>query len=180
MFLTYLFPIQFLSTFSFVFMEMSFFWHDTRLIIVKGILYRVHFSSFWWKCAFALQKCDLVNVCWVFYILYAPQNFCSNSLFSCFFLCVSGWLSYVLRVPNFMIISSWVFYLFRLCVVSYSFQFCFWIGNFFLLTNFFSFYFVLQERKEGGKRGRKPGRKASSEKIDMKAKLGKYWQIYYF
>lgn len=30
-----------------------------------------------------------------------------------------------------------------------------------------------QERKECGKRGRKPGRKASSEKIDMKAKLGK-------
>lgn len=31
---------------------------------------------------------------------------------------------------------------------------------------------TLQERKEGGKRGRKPGRKASTEKIDMKAKLG--------
>ncbi|XP_059618324.1 REPTOR-binding partner isoform X1 [Phlebotomus argentipes] len=30
---------------------------------------------------------------------------------------------------------------------------------------------VLQERKETGKRGRKPGRKASTEKIDMKAKL---------
>lgn len=30
----------------------------------------------------------------------------------------------------------------------------------------------MQERKEGGKRGRKPGRKASTEKIDMKAKLG--------
>ncbi|XP_055377362.1 REPTOR-binding partner [Condylostylus longicornis] len=29
----------------------------------------------------------------------------------------------------------------------------------------------LSERKEGGKRGRKPGRKASAEKIDMKAKL---------
>lgn len=29
----------------------------------------------------------------------------------------------------------------------------------------------LQERKEGGKRGRKPGRKASAEKIDIKAKL---------
>lgn len=29
-----------------------------------------------------------------------------------------------------------------------------------------------QERKESGKRGRKPGRKASTEKIDMKAKLG--------
>lgn len=28
-----------------------------------------------------------------------------------------------------------------------------------------------QERKESGKRGRKPGRKASTEKIDMKAKL---------
>ncbi|XP_058057102.1 REPTOR-binding partner isoform X1 [Anopheles bellator] len=27
------------------------------------------------------------------------------------------------------------------------------------------------ERKESGKRGRKPGRKASTEKIDMKAKL---------
>lgn len=32
----------------------------------------------------------------------------------------------------------------------------------------------MQERKEGGKRGRKPGRKASTEKIDMKAKLGEY------
>uniref|UniRef100_A0A0K8TPZ4 Putative camp-responsive element-binding protein-like 2-like isoform x1 n=1 Tax=Tabanus bromius TaxID=304241 RepID=A0A0K8TPZ4_TABBR len=29
----------------------------------------------------------------------------------------------------------------------------------------------LVERKEGGKRGRKPGRKASTEKVDMKAKL---------
>jgi hypothetical protein len=33
-------------------------------------------------------------------------------------------------------------------------------------------FFRFQERKEGGKRGRKPGRKASLEKIDMKAKLG--------
>lgn len=32
----------------------------------------------------------------------------------------------------------------------------------------------MQERKEGGKRGRKPGRKASAEKIDMKAKLGMF------
>jgi hypothetical protein len=31
---------------------------------------------------------------------------------------------------------------------------------------------TFQERKESGKRGRKPGRKASLEKIDMKAKLG--------
>ncbi|KAL5280846.1 CREBL2 family protein [Megaselia abdita] len=29
----------------------------------------------------------------------------------------------------------------------------------------------ITERKEGGKRGRKPGRKASVEKVDMKAKL---------
>ncbi|KAI9586188.1 REPTOR-binding partner [Glossina fuscipes] len=29
----------------------------------------------------------------------------------------------------------------------------------------------LSERKEGGKRGRKPGRKASNEKIDIRAKL---------
>lgn len=28
-----------------------------------------------------------------------------------------------------------------------------------------------QERKEGGKRGRKPGRKATAERVDMKAKL---------
>lgn len=33
------------------------------------------------------------------------------------------------------------------------------------------YLFLLQERKEGGKRGRKPGRKASSEKVDIKAKL---------
>lgn len=39
-----------------------------------------------------------------------------------------------------------------------------------------SLSFVFQERKEGGKRGRKPGRKASTEKIDMKAKLGKFDQ----
>lgn len=48
--------------------------------------------------------------------------------------------------------------------------------------------FNLQDRKESGKRGRKPGRKASSEKIDMKAKLGLYinsfqftlyWTIYF-
>lgn len=32
-------------------------------------------------------------------------------------------------------------------------------------------FFSLQERKEGGKRGRKPGRKASAEKVDIKAKL---------
>ena len=42
--------------------------------------------------------------------------------------------------------------------------------------SFFNYYFLflqfLQERKEGGKRGRKPGRKASTEKVDMKAKLG--------
>ena len=31
--------------------------------------------------------------------------------------------------------------------------------------------FILQERKESGKRGRKPGRKVSTEKVDMKAKL---------
>ena len=30
---------------------------------------------------------------------------------------------------------------------------------------------MLQERKESGKRGRKPGRKAGPEKVDMKAKL---------
>lgn len=29
----------------------------------------------------------------------------------------------------------------------------------------------MQERKESGKRGRKPGRKAATERIDMKAKL---------
>ncbi|XP_037959792.1 REPTOR-binding partner isoform X2 [Teleopsis dalmanni] len=29
----------------------------------------------------------------------------------------------------------------------------------------------LSERKEGGKRGRKPGRKASTEKVDIRAKL---------
>lgn len=36
------------------------------------------------------------------------------------------------------------------------------------------FYFFIsfpQERKESGKRGRKPGRKAGAEKVDMKAKL---------
>lgn len=38
----------------------------------------------------------------------------------------------------------------------------------------FSNFFAKQERKEGGKRGRKPGRKASAEKIDMKAKLGMF------
>lgn len=37
------------------------------------------------------------------------------------------------------------------------------------------FSVVSQERKEGGKRGRKPGRKASVEKVDMKAKLGEYF-----
>lgn len=37
-----------------------------------------------------------------------------------------------------------------------------------------------QGRKECGKRGRKPGRKASSEKIDMKAKLGKLLSITIF
>lgn len=36
----------------------------------------------------------------------------------------------------------------------------------------------MQERKESGKRGRKPGRKASTEKIDMKAKLGKEYAIH--
>lgn len=30
------------------------------------------------------------------------------------------------------------------------------------------------ERREGGKRGRRPGRKAQSDKQDMKAKLGWY------
>lgn len=34
-------------------------------------------------------------------------------------------------------------------------------------------FLYFQERKEGGKRGRKPGRKASNEKVDIKAKLGK-------
>lgn len=29
----------------------------------------------------------------------------------------------------------------------------------------------MQERRESGKRGRKPGRKSSAEKVDMKAKL---------
>lgn len=33
------------------------------------------------------------------------------------------------------------------------------------------YLFKLQERKESGKRGRKPGRKAATERIDMKAKL---------
>lgn len=33
---------------------------------------------------------------------------------------------------------------------------------------------LLQERKEAGKRGRKPGRKAAADKVDMKAKLGEY------
>jgi len=32
----------------------------------------------------------------------------------------------------------------------------------------------LQERKEAGKRGRKPGRKAAADKVDMKAKLGEF------
>lgn len=32
------------------------------------------------------------------------------------------------------------------------------------------------ERKEGGKRGRKPGRKAA-DKVDMKAKLGEFRDI---
>lgn len=42
-----------------------------------------------------------------------------------------------------------------------------------IIQCFFVFFlFCKQERKEGGKRGRKPGRKASAEKIDMKAKLG--------
>lgn len=34
-----------------------------------------------------------------------------------------------------------------------------------------SFFLCFQERKESGKRGRKPGRKASTEKVDIKAKL---------
>lgn len=33
--------------------------------------------------------------------------------------------------------------------------------------------YLLQERKEAGKRGRKPGRKSAADKVDMKAKLGK-------
>jgi hypothetical protein len=33
------------------------------------------------------------------------------------------------------------------------------------------------DRKEGGKRGRKPGRKAA-DKVDMKAKLGEFADIY--
>lgn len=51
-----------------------------------------------------------------------------------------------------------------------------------LILNFFTYYvsstlnYFFQEegtqRKEGGKRGRKPGRKAA-DKVDMKAKLGK-------
>lgn len=36
---------------------------------------------------------------------------------------------------------------------------------------------MLQERKEAGKRGRKPGRKAAADKVDMKAKLGKQFNL---
>lgn len=46
-----------------------------------------------------------------------------------------------------------------------------------ILILFFSKYYK-QERKEGGKRGRKPGRKASAEKIDMKAKLGMLFFVF--
>lgn len=35
----------------------------------------------------------------------------------------------------------------------------------------FPYYCNHQERRESGKRGRKPGRKAGAEKVDMKAKL---------
>lgn len=45
-----------------------------------------------------------------------------------------------------------------------------------LLKYFVFIWFPFQERKESGKRGRKPGRKASTEKIDMKAKLGECYQ----
>lgn len=45
----------------------------------------------------------------------------------------------------------------------------------FFFLSFLSFIDCMQERKEGGKRGRKPGRKASTEKIDMKAKLGEFF-----
>lgn len=37
------------------------------------------------------------------------------------------------------------------------------------------FFSLFQERKEAGKRGRKPGRKAAADKVDMKAKLGKQY-----
>ncbi|KAH8394214.1 hypothetical protein KR215_007214 [Drosophila sulfurigaster] len=33
------------------------------------------------------------------------------------------------------------------------------------------YFFLHKERKESGRRGRKPGRKTSSEKVDIKAKL---------
>lgn len=39
------------------------------------------------------------------------------------------------------------------------------------MTLTYEYYFYRQERKESGKRGRKPGRKSAPEKVDMKAKL---------